>query len=209
MKIGDPSCLYVAARGVDEAVAGAFFEAVRPSEISLLEVFQAQGANRERLLKHYRDRVKAATYEVRLAEKCYRAVDPGNRLVASELEKSWEEALRYLSEAKDTAERFEREHQKTALDPALREQLADFGLDLHRFRGLFQTEIGNSVRKGEYCHQQIQPTHRSFAENYWPDPIYCATHDESLCTNSSCSASLAANSAGVRYPSAPCGLLWL
>lgn len=125
---GDPSCLYVAARGVDEAVAGAFFEAVRPSEISLLEeVLQAQGADRERLLGHHRDRVKAATYEVRLAEKRYRAVDPENRLVASELEKSWEEALRSLSEAKDAAERFEREHQKTALDPALHDQLADFG----------------------------------------------------------------------------------
>jgi DNA invertase Pin-like site-specific DNA recombinase len=125
---GAPSCLYVAARGVDEAVAGAFFEAVRPSEISLLEeVLASQSADRERLLEHHRDRVKAATYEVRLAEKRYRAVDPENRLVASELEKSWEEALRSLSEATDAAERFEREHQKTALDPALREQLADFG----------------------------------------------------------------------------------
>ena len=43
-------------------------------------------------------------------------------------------------------------------------------LDLHWFRRLFQTE--NSARKGEHCHQQIQPTHRSFAEKLsgWLEP---------------------------------------
>lgn len=125
---GAPSCLYVAARCVDEAVAGAFFEAVEPSEISLLEeVLAAQDADRERLFEHHRDSVKAATYEARLAEKRYREVDPENRLVASELEKSWEMALRALTDAEEAAERFEQEHQQTALDTALREQLADFG----------------------------------------------------------------------------------
>jgi hypothetical protein len=34
-------------------------------------------------------------------------------------------------------------------------------VDLHRFRGLFKTE--NSARKGEHCHEQTRPTHRSFA----------------------------------------------
>lgn len=123
-----PSCLYVAARRVDEAVARTFFEAVEPSEISLLEeVLSAESADRERLLKHHRDGVRAATYEARLAERRYRSVDPDNRLVASELEKGWEDALRSLSEATEALERFEREHRKTALDPALRERLADFG----------------------------------------------------------------------------------
>ena len=35
-------------------------------------------------------------------------------------------------------------------------------VDLRRFRGLFKTE--NSARKGEHCHEQTRPTHRSFAE---------------------------------------------
>src|SRR5215204_6871462 len=35
-------------------------------------------------------------------------------------------------------------------------------LDLHRFRGLFETE--NSARKGEHCHEQTRPTHQNFAE---------------------------------------------
>lgn len=74
--------------------------------------------------------VTTKTYEARLAERRYRSVDPDNRLVASELERDWEDALRSLSEAKDTAERFEREYQQTALDHALREQLDDFGRHL-------------------------------------------------------------------------------
>jgi transposase len=35
-------------------------------------------------------------------------------------------------------------------------------LDLRRFRGVFKTE--DSAPKGEHCHQQTRPTHRSFDE---------------------------------------------
>jgi hypothetical protein len=43
-------------------------------------------------------------------------------------------------------------------------------VDLRRFRGLFKTE--NSARKGEHCHEQTHPTHRSFAEKLsdWLEP---------------------------------------
>ena len=72
--------------------------------------------------------MKGAHYEARLAEKRYRNVDPENRLVASELEKGWESALRALAEAEEAAERFEREGPRTdSLDPALRAGLADLG----------------------------------------------------------------------------------
>ena len=71
--------------------------------------------------------MKAATYEARLAEKRYRSVDPENRLVAGELEKSWEDALRALEEAEQAAERFEQEMPRTELDPTLRDGLTDLG----------------------------------------------------------------------------------
>lgn len=83
----------------------AFFEAVKPSEISLLEeILAARSADRERLLGYHRDSVKTAAYEVRLAEKRYRSVDPENWLVAAELEKGWEAALRSLFATRETAE---------------------------------------------------------------------------------------------------------
>jgi hypothetical protein len=126
---GARSCLYAPRLSVDEAVVSSFFEAIRPAELDLLEeALQAQSADRERLLRHHQDNIKAARYEAPLAEKRYRSVDPENRLAAGELEKGWESALRALAEAEEAAERFERERPRTdSLDPTLRAQLADLG----------------------------------------------------------------------------------
>ena len=126
---GARSCLYAPRVNTDEAVVEAFFEAIRPAELDLLEeTLEAQSADRERLLRHHQDNIKAARYEARLAEKRYRSVDPENRLVAGELEEGWETALRALAEAEEAARRFERERPRTdSLDPALRAQLSDLG----------------------------------------------------------------------------------
>lgn len=127
---GDSLCSDLQGKYVDEAVCEAFFKAVEPAEIALLDdVLAAQDADQERVAAHHRDQIKGAEYEARLAERHYRAVDPDNRLVASELEKGWEAALQTLSETREAAERFERErHSKeAALDPAFREQLLDLG----------------------------------------------------------------------------------
>jgi DNA invertase Pin-like site-specific DNA recombinase len=125
---GARSCLYAPRVNADKAVVEAFFKAIRPAELNLLEeALQSQSADRERLLEHHRDNVKAARYEARLAEKRYRSVDPENRLIAGELERSWEMTLRALAEAEEAAERFERERPPVELDPALRAQLADLG----------------------------------------------------------------------------------
>jgi len=125
-----PTCFCFEGEGIDRAVVEAFFAAVKPSEIALLEeVLEARSADREKLLGHHKDRVKGATYEARLAEKRYRSVDPENRLVAAELEKGWEAALRNLADAKEGLERFEWEQlaKEPAIDPALREQLMNLG----------------------------------------------------------------------------------
>ena len=128
---GAKSCLYAPRVNVDKAVVEAFFAAIRPAELDLLEeALQSQSAERERLLEHHRDSVKAARYEARLAERRYRTADPENRLVAGELEKSWEMALRALAEVEEAAERFEREKPPVELDTALRAQLSDLGSHL-------------------------------------------------------------------------------
>lgn len=125
---GAQSCLYAPRLNADQAVVEAFFEAIRPAELDLLEeALEVQSKDRERLLGHHHDNIKAARYEARLAEKRYRSVDPENRLVAGELEKSWEDALRALEEAEKAAERFEQEMPRTDLDPTLRDGLADLG----------------------------------------------------------------------------------
>jgi len=124
----EPMCMSIPGKSVDEAVVAAFFEAIRPAELDLLEeVLSEQGNARERLQRQHTDRVKRAEYEARLAQKRYRSVDPENRLVAAELEKGWEEALRALTEARETAERFARTPPAVGLEPELRAQLEDLG----------------------------------------------------------------------------------
>jgi hypothetical protein len=78
--------------------------------------------------RQHADQVQRAEYEARLAERQYRAVDPDNRLVAAELERRWELALRALAEAREAAERCA--PAAAALDPALAAQLRDLSTHL-------------------------------------------------------------------------------
>lgn len=124
----EPMCLSLPGKAVDDAVVKAFFEAVRPAELDLLDEVLTEGKqDRNRLEQQHTDQVKWAEYETRLAEKRYRAVDPENRLVAAGLEKDWETALRGLAEAREAAERFERTPPVPDLNPDLRAQLEDLG----------------------------------------------------------------------------------
>jgi hypothetical protein len=91
------------------------------------EVLAAEQADHARLQQQSRDQVARAEYEARLAQRQYLAVDPDNRLVASELERRWELALRGLAEAQAAAERFTTQETVPQLDPLLRQQLADLG----------------------------------------------------------------------------------
>lgn len=128
---GEPTCLYLEATSIDAVVVPAFFAAIQPAELALLdEVFAARRAAHARLAQQYADQLARAEYEVRLAERQYQAVDPDNRLVAAELERRWELALRARVEAREAAERFNAQPIEPDLDPALRTQLADLGTHL-------------------------------------------------------------------------------
>lgn len=126
-----PMCLSLDGASVDIAVVAAFFAALAPAELDLLdEVLAVQQADHQRLAQQYADHVERAAYEAHLAERRYRAVDPDNRLVAAALERGWEAALRTVEAMRDAAERFDREPAPPALDPALRTQLGDLGREL-------------------------------------------------------------------------------
>jgi hypothetical protein len=124
-------CLSLEGARIDAAVVEAFFAALAPAELDLLdEVLAAQQTERDRLARQYADQVKRAEYEARLAQRQYQAVDPDNRLVAGELERRWELTLRALAEARETAERFSQTPPAAGLDPVLRQQLRDLGQEL-------------------------------------------------------------------------------
>lgn len=127
-EFGASVCLYLDGASIDAAVIDAFFDALQPAELDLLEeVLAAQRADHDRLAQQYADQIKRAEYDARLAQRQYQAVDPDNRLVAAELERRWELALRALAEAREAQERFARQPPVPALEPALRAQLRDLG----------------------------------------------------------------------------------
>jgi hypothetical protein len=128
---GAATCLHVDGVSLEQVVVTAFFAALAPAELDLLEeVMAAQQADHDRLGQHYTDQVTRAEYEARLAQRQYQAVDPENRLVAAELERRWEVALRGVAEAREAADAFVRQPAIPTLTPEMRLQLRDVGQHL-------------------------------------------------------------------------------
>ncbi len=102
-----PRCPGLAARAVDDLIAQQVLRALEPAAIELS--IQAQSdveQERKRLDKHWQQRRQRARYDTELAERRYQAVDPENRLVASTLEKRWEEFLIQEKQLQDEYDRF-------------------------------------------------------------------------------------------------------
>lgn len=151
---GGASCLNVHVPSVDAAVVAAFFEAIAPAEFTLLEAaLTANRADHVRLAQHHADQVTRAEYEVRLAQRQYQAVDPENRLVAAELERRWELALRAVAEAREAAQRFAQAAPPTTLDPALRVQLTNLSKQLP---GLWMSGRLTAIHKKELLRSLIR-----------------------------------------------------
>ncbi len=103
---------------LDKAVVEAFFDALRPAQLDALEaVLAQQTVEFERVDRYWQDQLKRANYEVRLAQRQYNTVDPENRLVASELERRWEEKLRELRNVEEGYMRFQQRPVSTKLTP--------------------------------------------------------------------------------------------
>jgi DNA invertase Pin-like site-specific DNA recombinase len=124
-------CFSVLGASLEQAVVTAFFEAIQPAELALLEAgLTAMQAEQAQRAQHHADQVKRAEYAAHLAQRQYLAIDPDNRLVAAELERRWEQALRTLAEAREAADRLATQPAAPALDPLLIEQLRDLSQHL-------------------------------------------------------------------------------
>jgi hypothetical protein len=103
----EPVCQGLAGRALDDLVAAQVLAALEPAalELSLAAIADIE-RDRERLHRHWRQRLERARYEVGRAERQYQAVEPENRLVARTLERRWEEALRELQQLEEDYDRF-------------------------------------------------------------------------------------------------------
>lgn len=95
-----PVCQYLPAPAIDCFVVNAFFEAISPAELNLYEKAMTERRELQTEVKLAKEReLQRLQYQADLARRRYEKVDPANRLVASELERRWEESLRTLQDA--------------------------------------------------------------------------------------------------------------
>lgn len=95
LMMGLPRCMTFGGPRVDAAVARELLRAVEP--LAIEAAFEAERMHRERQdnQRQILDlELQQARYEANLAERRYAACDPDNRLIAAQLEKNWEIALR-------------------------------------------------------------------------------------------------------------------
>lgn len=111
---GLPKCIGFGGVRVDQAVSQEILKVIHPLAIDA--ALQAA----EKIFEHQSDRVHAleleleqARYEARLAARRYEAIDPDNRLVASELESRWNTTLRRVREVEEKIEQAQAESDNT------------------------------------------------------------------------------------------------
>ena len=94
LQLAQPRCFTFGGRRPDEAITRELLRAVEPMAIEA--ALQAERRHMEVQLDQRRIvelELQQARYEATLAERRYAACDPDNRLIAAQLEKSWEGAL--------------------------------------------------------------------------------------------------------------------
>jgi excisionase family DNA binding protein len=95
LMLGEPRCFTFGGARVDAAVTRELLSAVEPMAIEAAvqaERKHMEGRAEQRRIEELE--LQQARYEASLAERRYAACDPDNRLIAAQLEKSWEQALR-------------------------------------------------------------------------------------------------------------------
>ena len=119
-------------RPVDGAIVEAFLESVSPMSLEVglrvLEQLEQDLAvqRRQRELQ-----LEQARYEARLAQRQYDAVDPDNRLVASELERRWNEKLERVTHLEQAYAQAEQEAEWN-LTPEERQAIQELSQNLPR-----------------------------------------------------------------------------
>src|SRR5215218_5670737 len=121
---GTPVCQFLPADPVDDVVVNAFFEALSPVELDLYCRAMAQIEQADQQAHNDRhQQLRRLRYEAELARRRFERCDPDNRLVADELERRWEAALRELKRAEESED--ERQYQSEAISEGLSEELKE------------------------------------------------------------------------------------
>lgn len=96
---GEPPCITFAGLSLDEAISREIMTVLEPAAIDAAVLASEQEIlQQDEILCVLKRELEAARYSARRAEKQYEAADPDNRLVASELERRWNDALQKVQQ---------------------------------------------------------------------------------------------------------------
>lgn len=99
---GSASCLSIGSVAVERAIVEQVLAAIQPAGIeAALAVVNQQAERNDQKQRSLELALEKAGYEVARSKRQYDAVDPDNRLVASELEARWNDALRNVAELEE------------------------------------------------------------------------------------------------------------
>jgi DNA invertase Pin-like site-specific DNA recombinase len=106
-KLEIADCRGLASAAIDDLVTKQILRALEPAAVELsLKAIENVQRERQRLNRHWEQRLERASYDAQRAERQYQAVEPENRLVARSLEQQWEAALRAQRDLKEEYDRF-------------------------------------------------------------------------------------------------------
>lgn len=106
-----PQCQHLSGKVLDELVTAKVLSALEPASVELsLTATDEVRKERECLDRNWQQRVERLRYEAARAERQYHVVEPENRLVARELERRWEAALKDLQQVEQEYARFRQTH---------------------------------------------------------------------------------------------------
>lgn len=101
-QFNQPRCGFFPYAHVDRAVVTAFLQAIEPASIEIaLAAMEQLDEQRDALAQQWQQQLERARYEVTLAQTRYEMVDARNRLVAANLERTWEDKLTALTQLEE------------------------------------------------------------------------------------------------------------
>lgn len=122
---GGALCQQVPGGCVDRAVGRLVVEALTHEAVeAALAVHAELGKRHDELAAIHRSRIERARHAADMAERQFLLVNPENRLVADNLEKRWNDALRVVTEAEDVFAQWGRQH-PSPLDAGTSQQVRD------------------------------------------------------------------------------------
>jgi DNA invertase Pin-like site-specific DNA recombinase len=128
----DACKLNLPAAPLDSALAKRLGGAVTPVRIKLALAALTTLEERDQAVSaQWRMRIDRARYDADLAERRYEAVDPGNRLIASTLERRWNEALQRLAQLEQELADFEKRTMR-AMTAEQKRQILELAKDFPR-----------------------------------------------------------------------------